>query len=74
MYGYTVRYFLSDETQLRNGKMAAVYLVKSTKLLNKISYFPGFLIASSNAVWGNGYKFFNTFFNSPFDKLSKNVQ
>ena len=28
-----------DETQLRNGKMAAVYLVKSTKLLSKISYF-----------------------------------
>ena len=49
-YFCTVRYFFSDETQLRNGKMAAVYLVKSTKLLSKISYFPGFLIASRNAV------------------------
>ena len=24
---FTVRYFFSDETQLKNGKMAAVYLV-----------------------------------------------
>ena len=48
-----MRYLFSDETQLKNAKMAAVYLVKSTKLLSKISYFPGFLIASRNAVWNH---------------------
>ena len=47
---HTVWYFFSDEMQLKNGKMSAVYLVKSTKLLSKISYFAGFLIASRNEV------------------------
>ena len=44
----TVRYFFSDETQLKNAKMAAVLL---SKLLYRNYLLPGILIASRTAVW-----------------------
>ena len=43
----TVRHFFSDETQLKNGKMAAVL---HSKLLGKISLLPVREVASGSAV------------------------
>ena len=43
----TKRYFFSDETQLKNAKMAAVLL---SKLLGKISLLPVREVASRTAV------------------------
>ena len=46
----TKRYFFSDETQLKNAKMAAVLL---SKLLGKISLLPVREVVSRTAVWND---------------------